>query len=38
MGKLTLCQKIQIATKQYMLVLCYFLRVCVFGGGGVIVI
>lgn len=25
MGKLTLCQKIQIATKQYMLVLCYFL-------------
>lgn len=25
MGKLILCQKIQIATKQYMLVLCYFL-------------
>lgn len=34
MGKLTLCQKIQIATKQYMLVLCYFLGSVYLEGGG----
>lgn len=35
MGKLTLCQKIQIATKQYMLVLCYFLGSVYLEGVGV---
>lgn len=35
MGKLTLCQRIQTATKQYMLVLCYFLgSVYMEGRGG----